>query len=383
MKKYVILYLLCIFVPSLAEDGFPKPPGLQNCGNTCFINSIVQCLNRVPFLKNVLLRYNPFETYNIPNKNNVGRIIKTPEYSLNLFIKLIREMNTPGKQIINCPGILQKFTDSVYIHLLKLARCGTQEDAVECARKILEVLGQDRMLKNELEEHFNFKTRTQIVCNKRKISSTVQEEFTILPLEISTHQGICPNLSSCLENFASRTLLTEYKDETTGIIYKDGCTKQVFIEEETPYFMINLIRFDPFRKIGNKVSMPLEFKLSDKEFAHVFKERIGYELVAFAHHSGQLGGGHYTAGVKKNNITWYFCDDARIREFAITDKEFIDLKDTAYFYIYKRKDIIDYYEPVPVPAPAPTPHPTESLDAIAQDFQILLQNLRNMIKLLS
>eukprot|EP00360_Condylostoma_magnum_P000599 CAMPEP_0168315656 /NCGR_PEP_ID=MMETSP0210-20121227/12147_1 /TAXON_ID=40633 /ORGANISM="Condylostoma magnum, Strain COL2" /LENGTH=125 /DNA_ID=CAMNT_0008290407 /DNA_START=291 /DNA_END=668 /DNA_ORIENTATION=+ len=41
----------------LEKTGTPLPAGLVNLGNTCYANSVIQCLRRIPELRSVLVNY--------------------------------------------------------------------------------------------------------------------------------------------------------------------------------------------------------------------------------------------------------------------------------------------------------------------------------------
>lgn len=89
--------------------------------------------------------------------------------------------------------------------------------------------------------------------------------------------------------------------------------------------VVHLKRFQYTRwnrnKISSNVSFPLE-KLDLKPWVEnpdVLEEDCVYDLFGVSNHSGNLGGGHYTAYVKNRvNKKWYNCNDATAREMSTT-----------------------------------------------------------------
>lgn len=68
-----------IFIEDLPEEEVAKvaaePSGLVNLVNTCYLNSVVQCLRRVPNLRNALVSYQPATSSGMHNNNQKHQML--------------------------------------------------------------------------------------------------------------------------------------------------------------------------------------------------------------------------------------------------------------------------------------------------------------------
>ncbi|GMS95348.1 hypothetical protein PENTCL1PPCAC_17523, partial [Pristionchus entomophagus] len=118
--------------------------------------------------------------------------------------------------------------------------------------------------------------------------------------------------------------------------------------------IVHLKRFQYSRwsreKIDTQVSIPgTDFHLRDI-LANDSHEDAIYDLQAVSHHSGGLGGGHYTA-TARNGDTWYYFNDAHVSK---TTPPYGSPSTSPYLLVYRRRE-------------APILHSDENLEMETED----------------
>ena len=198
------------------EISFPKDSkmgltGLTNLGNTCYINSSLQCLSNCFQLTKYFLSNLYLDDINIENKNGTGGKI------LKCYKKLLKNLWKKNYEYINP----DKFNDIFIINEKELAFYG-QNDASEFLIFLLDKLHQDlnrannkeikyisiqeklenendskaalRWWKNHIKREnsiivnlFHGQLRNKIICNECKKDSIIFDPFMILPLQIPSN----------------------------------------------------------------------------------------------------------------------------------------------------------------------------------------------------
>jgi len=345
--------------------------GLRNLGNTCYMNSILQCLNAT----SLLTRF--FRDGRFRNDINTDNTLGTKGRLANEYYKFLYTVWNEHQPVIsptNIKDVVSNFNTEFK---------GTeQHDSQEFLSCILDGLHEDlnvarRKSKPEIES-----------IRKRHDQETRKEEREDLPLDVlqdnawkryldfnysiivTTFQGQYMSTLKCLEckksssTFNSLMYLSVPIPENATSLYncldkyieieylrgndawscprckkKVNASKQLILSRLPRVMLIHLKRFyfqGPFKdKITKLISFPLK-NLDLSKYTHPFRineNKYKYNLFAISNHYGTLSGGHYTAYIKdKISNNWVSFDDSRISD--ISESKLIT--NAAYILFYER-----------------------------------------------
>ncbi|XP_063816794.1 ubiquitin carboxyl-terminal hydrolase 36 isoform X2 [Pseudophryne corroboree] len=332
---------------SNSTDGIPLPPkvlfpveklsmkwervsrvgaGLQNLGNTCFLNSTVQCLTYTPPLANYLL---------------------SKEHSRNCqqcgFCMLCIMQNHLIQAFANSGNAIKPV--SFIRELKKIARhfrFGSQEDAHEFLRYTVDAMQKaclngytklDRQSQATTLVHqiFGGYLRSRVKCSVCKSVSDTFDPYLDIALEIR-HSV---NIVRALELFVKSDVLSgENAYMCAKCKKKVPASKRFSIHRASNVLTLSLKRFANFSggKITKDVGYP-EFLNIRPYMSQSNGEPVMYALYAVLVHSGySCHAGHYYCYVKASNGQWYQMNDSLVHASNIK----VVLNQQAYVLFYLR-----------------------------------------------
>ncbi|XP_033923670.1 ubiquitin carboxyl-terminal hydrolase 36 [Melopsittacus undulatus] len=299
--------------------------GLCNLGNTCFLNSTVQCLTYTPPLANYLLS----------KEHRCTR-------DQGSFCMICIMQNHVAQAFANSGSVIKPV--AFVRDLKKIAghmRFGQQEDAHEFLRYTIDAMQKsclsgctrldcETQATTLVHQIFGGYLRSRVKCAACKRISDKYEPFLDLALEIWQAR----NLREALELFVKPDLLGgENSYLCTGCNNKVSATKRFSIHRASNVLTISLKRFfSGGQKITKAVPYP-EFLNIRPYMSENKGDPVMYGLYAVLVHSGySCHAGHYYCYVKASNGQWYQMNDSMVRCSNVK----VVLNQEAYLLFYVR-----------------------------------------------
>ncbi|KAJ8038123.1 Ubiquitin carboxyl-terminal hydrolase 36 [Holothuria leucospilota] len=335
------------------SDGIPKPKiilfnpekirlewqkchrigsGLINMGNTCFLNSTLQCLSYTPPLANYLLSHQHKEQCQMSGFCMLCE----------LYNHLVRVSQHHG-QAVRPMVIIHKLK-----HIAKHMHLGRQEDAHEFLRYVIEAMqrsstfGYDKLDKFSKEtsivhQIFGGYYRSRVTCSHCQGISDTFDPFLDIGLDIKH----VPSVNKALDRLIRPEILDgDNKYKCARCKRQVNAQKKFNIHRSSNVLTLCLKKFDFQRygsgKLHKDISYPEVLNIRPY-MSDVKGPPVIYNLYAVLTHQGaSCNSGHYFCFVRAPNKMWYCMNDAHVSQASVNRV----LNQDAYllFYIRKPKD---------------------------------------------
>ena len=333
--------------------------GLANLGNTCFMNSALQCLSHSYPLNNYL-----------KDGDYESKINKKVEALILLEWDKLRELMWSENCVVSPGGFLSSVQKVAKIKDKTLFTGFAQNDLTEFLAFIIDcfhiaisrevdmkITGKSitetdkmaescfAMMQNMYKKEYSELLGLFYGIHVSKISTPSGEYLSSAPEPFLTLDLCLPDLSidhnktctlmDCIDKYTKVEVLdgdNEYEKNDGGKIVAN---KQILFWSLPELLIISIKRFsNSIKKNQSLVSFPLADLDMSKYVVGYDKESYIYDLYGICNHSGGVFGGHYTASIKNANNNWYTFNDATVQ--AITDESKL-ISPQAYCFFYRKK----------------------------------------------
>jgi ubiquitin carboxyl-terminal hydrolase 8 len=336
--------------------------GLRNLGNTCFLNSSLQCLSATIPLTDYFLGYNYRSEINEENVLGTGGKLAIA------YAELMKQMWLLGgagtvQQPTAFKAQLEKFApqfrgfhqhdsqellsfllDGIHEDLNRIKKrpyiedrdcdgSNDEQDAIEAWKNYL------RRNKSLVVDIFQGQLKSELQCLTCSHKNIRFEPFMYLSLPISS---TCRSLKDCLELY-----LAEEKLTGDNQWYCAKCKKHRDASKKTdlwilpPILIVHLkrFRFNEYGRLGSKNDVPINYPIDQWDLSRFVRSRGSeyplYDLYAVSNHVGSLGSGHYTAyALNRFTEQWYEFNDSRSRK--VDERTLRGNRGSAYVLFYNR-----------------------------------------------
>ena len=324
-----------IFCKMLQTDNHNIPIGLINNGSTCYMNSILQIVGRIP----CLAKFVP----ELPTKKEEN--CQTNDLITIQYLKEILQALQSDRKEFNPINFCRSFK---WLNG-RSVRLGMQQDAHEF---LLLLLNKIFRCSKDILEPINLKTTDHKICSNAHLNSKEKIE-QIISLEVQDLENIFQSLDKFVE---LQEMVLENKYFCRHCQQLQPSTKTEIISELPDTLMIQLKRFRYNSRVGQSEKICTRFNFSENLDMHPWcseqlrkqqknNEYYQYSLIGCVTHIGStVNSGHYISYIKHktNDKQWFCVNDKHVSEctFENVIQQSIggEHNGSAYILVYQRNE---------------------------------------------
>jgi ubiquitin C-terminal hydrolase len=278
-------------------------PGLENVGNSCYLNASMQALFALKPFRDQILKE--------PNKDNLRGELSE------LFSKMSKHNGVRIEMKNHYGTIKQKLEINANPFAKQMDK--TQQDAEEFLTAILDTItANDKTdtIAKETKNILQFSFKESRKCAKCAYTTNKEGTMNILQIPIANKP-----LVDCINDIKSETMTgteqpTCEQEVDSAQCGKNDARKEVRLITLPRVLIVQLKRFtwdkknERAKKIFDNVTYEDTLKIPSEICANPRIVKT-YKLKAVVDHNGSCMGGHYTATVfDESNKKWYICSDS-------------------------------------------------------------------------
>ena len=328
-----------------------KRCGLINEGNTCFLNTAIQCISNIGELTEYIYSNDFLGDLNRERKES------SITYEYSKLLKKLMNNDEQQTRAINFINIFCRVNNNLEISQKLMRR--QQSDVYEFLMYLIDIIHVSLQEEVDIEikgkpkndyEHLKIESiKSWIVSIKNEYSKMIDilfgqyisetfdsdngkllsrnfSKFNSLSLEIfDKEEGfVASTLYDCFDYHCKVTELTGENKYQVGDTdnYVDA-KRKLYFWKLPKYLVICLKRFN-FSNQGRKINSRIEFPIDDLDLSkYVFpgsKEKNKYKLISIANHLGNsLNGGHYYCVNRIGNNDWVLYNDESVHDINYGD----------------------------------------------------------------
>ncbi|XP_078521648.1 uncharacterized protein LOC144790862 [Lissotriton helveticus] len=275
--------------------------GLPNEGNTCFLNSLLQCLYLTPEFRDKLSQ----------SENNCGKTLSAVEDIFNALEKKDRQNVTTRKLTTNLG--LKRFK---------------QQDVPEVFLLLLNKLDEELWNGSHFKELYGstMVSLTECIqCGTKEALDMGCNVILRLPVSSVRNGEECWSVTDALEHFLrSSEMKGEDQMYCSYCMEKTDATLRQSLTSLPRILVVQLKRFEfsfyeqRFVKMKNEMHINTTLEVPYETTSQ--KDKMSYDLFAICDHYGGFKSGHYSALIKpEKNGKWFHFNDSSVT--VISDPE--------------------------------------------------------------